>query len=542
MTEAPLVWLMVLRVVVVSTLLGIAVVAEVVTPSEQPVDGLYFLIALTYLLTLFYALTWPLTAQYRILLAYFQIIGDLLIITGIIYVTGGIDSNFSFLYFITIIAASIILFRKGGLVAAATAAMLLSALFDVLYLGIIFNYLGVEIVPRVTIPVQLVAYTVFLHVFGFFMVAFLTSYLSENLRKTGRKLEEASDFLADLQAFNQTVIDSITSGLMTTDLEGRINFLNNTAAAILAIDPGEAIGRSVVELLGEKQEFMEDVKHKLSGTRYSRMEGSYLNGRGEEIYVGMSVSNLLVQREHRGGFLFIFQDLTDIRKLERQVRLKENLVTMGEMAAGMAHEIRNPLASISGSAQVLRETVELTGEQLQLMGIIILESERLSDTLTEFLSYARPPKFELVQVDLRKLLEETVILLENSAEVLPEHKITLSVPEGSIELFADPNQMKQITWNLARNALQAMPNGGNLDISLARNGNGEVVMTVHDEGVGMTDGEVHEIFDPLTRSFERGGGLGLAIVYRIVKDYNGVIQVDSVASKGTDISVHFPRG
>jgi two-component system sensor histidine kinase PilS (NtrC family) len=254
----------------------------------------------------------------------------------------------------------------------------------------------------------------------------------------------------------------------------------------------------------------------------------------------MSVSYLLYEGDKKSGFLFTFQDLTEIRRLEREIRLKENLATMGEMAAGMAHEIRNPLASISGSVQVLREAETLSEEEKRLMEIIVRESERLSGTLTEFLAYARPPRFEPDQIDLRHVIEETATLLGHSSEVLPEHRIVLDIPETPVHIFADPNQMKQITWNLARNALQAMPSGGKLVMSLARNGSGEVVMAFCDEGVGMSDGEMHKAFEPFAGSFERGTGLGLAIVYRIVKDYNGLIQVHRLASKGTEISVHFP--
>ncbi len=535
-----LVWLMVLRVVVVTALLGSAVVAEVLARPREPGEPLYLLIALTYLLTLLYALAWPFTAAHRRELAYAQVLGDLLIVTGIVHSTGGIASNFSFLYVISIISASIILVGRGGLIAATVASVFYGTLVQALYLGAIRPYPEAAQPTAVVLPSQVVAYTIFLNVFAFYTVALLTSYLSESLRLAGRKLEEASDSLADLEAFNQTIIDSITSGLMTTDVEGRINFFNEAAANILVVDSQQAIGQEVKALLGEKDDFLDRLKDKLAGRRYLRMEGAYLNRRGEEIYLGMSVSYLLFGGEKKSGFLFIFQDLTEITRLEREVRLKENLAAMGEMAAGMAHEIRNPLASISGSVQVLAEAEELTEDQKRLMDIIVRESERLSGTLTEFLAYARPPRFEPDQIDLRRVVEETATLLRHSSEVLPEHQIALDVPATPVMLFADPNQMKQITWNLARNALQAMPDGGRLDMALARNGSGGVVMTFRDEGIGISGGEVHKVFEPFSGSFKRGSGLGLAIVYRIVKDYNGMIQVDSVARKGTVISVHFP--
>ncbi|HEY7698704.1 MAG TPA: histidine kinase dimerization/phospho-acceptor domain-containing protein, partial [Vicinamibacteria bacterium] len=418
-----LVWLMVLRVVVVTALLGSAVVAEVLTRPRDPGEPLYLLIALTYLLTLLYALAWPFTAGRRRELAYAQVLGDLLIVTGIVHTTGGIESNFSFLYLISIISASIILFRRGGLAAASVASVLYGALVQALYFGAIRAYPSAGQPTAVILPGQVVAYTIFLNVFAFYTVAFLTSYLSENLRLAGRKLEEASDSLADLEVFNQTIIDSITSGLMTTDVEGRINFFNEAASSILMIASDQAIGLPVKNLLGEKDDFLDRLRARLAGKRFLRMEGAYLNLRGEEIYLGMSVSHLLFDGEKKSGFLFIFQDLTEIKKLEREVRLKENLATMGEMAAGMAHEIRNPLASISGSVQVLAEAEELTEEQKRLMDIIVRESERLSGTLTEFLAYARPPRFEPDQIDLRQVLEETATLLGHSSEVLPEHQI-----------------------------------------------------------------------------------------------------------------------
>ncbi len=252
--DTPLVWLMFLRVVVVTALMGSAVVAEVIRRPRGPGDPLYFLIALTYLLALVYALAWPFTARYRKHLAYVQILGDVLIITGIVYYTGGTESNFSSLYFFSIIAASIILFRRGGLVAASAASILYGSLIQGLYWGTLTG--GAS---PVSMPSQVVAYTIFVNVFGFYTVALLTSYLSENLRLTGRKLEEASDFLADLQIFNQTIIDSITSGLMTTDFEGHINFFNSAAATIFAKSPAQAVGVNVTELLAETYVFLDRI-------------------------------------------------------------------------------------------------------------------------------------------------------------------------------------------------------------------------------------------------------------------------------------------
>ncbi len=430
-----LIWLMVLRVIVVTTLLGSAVTVEVVPQPESQARPLFYLIALTYLLTLAYALAWPFAASFRRLVAYVQIFGDLVIITGTVYFTGGLENNFSLLYFISIISASIILFRAGGLIAAATASVFYATVILTVSFGILPSY------PPNSIPSQAVEvyyYSIFFNVFGFFTVASLTSYLSEGLRKTGRELVEASDHLADLQAFNQTVIDSIASGLMTTDLEGKINFLNKSAVNILGVSSEDVVGERVDKILGEGDDYIEYLQEMLAEQRYRRMEGIYLNRRGEQIFLGMSVSYLLVKGEELSGFLFTFQDLTEIKRLEREVRMKENLATMGEMAAGMAHEIRNPLASISGSVQVLKESLGLEGGDSRLMNIIIRESERLSGILNDFLIYARPPRFKPDDIDLREVVEETATLLRNSAEVEADHEIVLKMPTRAGEAFRRP--------------------------------------------------------------------------------------------------------
>jgi two-component system sensor histidine kinase PilS (NtrC family) len=535
--ETRLIWLMVLRVVLVTILLGSAVTIEVIAQPEAQVRRLYYLIALTYLVTLIYALVWPFTGSYRRQMAYGQIFADLILITGVVYITGGIENNFSLLYFISIISASIILYRIGGLSAAAVASICYGGVVIAIYLQFSPWYPLPRTEPS---PAEAIYYSIFFNSFGFFTVALLTSYLSEGLRKTGQELEQTSDHLADLQAFNQTVIDSIASGLMTTDLEGKINFLNASAESILRVNSAQTIGRNIQEVLGESRDYVDRLTAILDKRRYCRMEGAYLNGVAEQCYLGLSVSYLLDKGQGKSGFLFTFQDLTEIKRLEREIRIKENLATMGEMAAGMAHEIRNPLASISGSVQVLKEGIGSGGENSRLMDIIVRESERLSGILNDFLVYARPPRFKPDDIDLREVIEETAALLRNSAEIQTEHDIVLKLPSSPVRLFADANQMKQIAWNLARNAIQAMPGGGRLEVELATGDDGEVVMAFRDEGIGLRDTELQQAFMPFKGDFDRGSGLGLAIVYRMVQDYNGSIRIQRLAPQGTEVSVHFP--
>jgi two-component system sensor histidine kinase PilS (NtrC family) len=233
--------------------------------------------------------------------------------------------------------------------------------------------------------------------------------------------------------------------------------------------------------------------------------------------------------------------VTGVKKLERDARIQQRLAAVGEMAAGIAHEIRNPLASMSGSIQILRQELPLSSEQEQLMDIVLRESERLNTTIRSFLAYARPQRFAIERIDVRRALNDTALLLRNSAELSEGHAIEVDVPASEVGYEADEGQIRQIIWNLATNGLRAMPEGGCLRLmaSVEPTSNG-IVITVQDEGIGIAPEDLDGLFQPFHGSFTRGSGLGLAIVHRIVTDYRGEIQVSSQPGAGTTVSVRLP--
>jgi len=250
-----------------------------------------------------------------------------------------------------------------------------------------------------------------------------------------------------------------------------------------------------------------------------------------------SVANRLYRNLGNGKF----QDVTNTRKLERGAAIQARLAAVGEMAAGIAHEIRNPLASMSGSIQILRHELPLSSEQEQLMDIVLRESERLNNTIRSFLAYARPQHFQIVRFDVRRALNDAALLLRNSAEVGDLHLIEVDVPSQEVWYEADEGQVKQIVWNLATNGLRAMPEGGRLRLVGALDpAGGGVVLTVKDEGIGIPAEDLDSLFQPFRGRFGHGSGLGLAIVHRIVSDYNGEIQVSSQAGEGTTVCVRLP--
>jgi two-component system sensor histidine kinase PilS (NtrC family) len=258
--------------------------------------------------------------------------------------------------------------------------------------------------------------------------------------------------------------------------------------------------------------------------------------------IGLTATTLSLP-DGRSGYLFTFQDVTDIRRLERGARIQQRLAAVGEMAAGIAHEIRNPLASMSGSIQVLRQELPLSDEQAQLMDIVLRESDRLNDTIKSFLAYARPQRVALARLDIRRVLEDTATLLRNSADVHDDHVVDVELPADPVSFEADENQIRQIIWNLATNGLRAMPSGGRLLLSAkteTEGGQEALGITIRDEGCGIPPADLDTLFQPFHGSFEKGTGLGLAIVHRIVTDYNGSIQVSSTVGTGTTVRVRLP--
>jgi two-component system, NtrC family, sensor histidine kinase PilS len=531
-------WLIAIRAVISTLLLGSATIAQITAPGSFPVDPFFFLIGLTYALTVVYAGTLRFVDERRWFVDV-QLAGDALIVSAFIYFTGGATSYFTSLYVLPIMAASTVQFRRGGLMVAWLSAVLYGGVVLAQYLtaaGWLHDpWLGEAVLP----PRSVAEYTYALNATGFFAVAWLSGSLSESVRSTGERLARASSQIADLQALNQHVIDSLPSGLATTDPSLRVLTFNRAAELITGLAFRSVVGRQISEALQFPANLVAAINRDLPTGPTRRVEFPY-HHEGRRIDIGLSVAYLETPGG-RAGYLFTFQDVTDIKKLERDARLQQRLAAVGEMAAGIAHEIRNPLASMSGSIQILRQELPLSADQEQLMDIVLRESERLNTTIRSFLAYARPQRFAIERFDVRRALKDAALLLRNSAEVLEGHVIDVDVPATELWYEADEGQIKQIVWNLATNGLRAMPDGGRLRLGASADASSEgVVVTVADEGVGIAAEELDGLFQPFHGRFAKGSGLGLAIVHRIVTDYNGEIHVSSEPGRGTTVSVRLP--
>ncbi|MBI4483492.1 MAG: PAS domain S-box protein [Acidobacteria bacterium] len=526
-----LLWVIVARVVVATLFLGSAILFNLVPKGLIPTTQLLTFLSITYFLSIVYFFLWVFTTRYRFLL-HVQLLADLITVTALVYFSGVQESIFTMLYLLIITYASILYYRKGGVTSAT-----LSTIF---YVGMVdLGYFGFIPASAQAYTFQSLSYQVLLVVSGFVAVAYLGTSLSERLRHIQRELEEKSDRLADLRRLHENIVSSIRSGLITTDLRGLITSFNAAAAEISGFNEDQMVGKSVASLLGE--DFLNRVlETNLALARRALRHETWARTRfGEQIFLGTSVSPLLNKSSRMAGYVVSFQDLTETKKLEEQVRLKEKMAAVGSMAAGIAHEIRNPLASMRGSIQVLRDDLNAKGEKRKLLDIVLRESDRLDKIIEDFLRYACTQSAPPARMNVKKSLTDTLELLKNSPEVGKSHHIELNLPRYPLELEGNPDQVVQVFWNLAKNSLRAMPGGGTLRVDASRE-NGKIAISFTDTGVGMTDAEKHRIFHPFDGSFAQGSGLGMAIVYQIINNHKGEIKIRSEKGKGTTVTIELP--
>jgi two-component system sensor histidine kinase PilS (NtrC family) len=464
---------------------------------------------------------------------YLQIAVDLGIATLLVASTRGSESPFVSFYLLIIIYCGLTLGRNGGVIGAA--------LSTTLYAGVI-SLSNMGKFPVASPPAELTTLTfrLSLHALGFFSIAFLGADLSRRLHVVQRELEQKIDSLEQLQRLTAHIVSSIRSGLFTTDLDGRITLFNSTAEELTEKAQAAVLNRPIQSVIGEGLWHQIKEGKLLRDARPLRYEEWLLLPKGSRRFLGYSVSPLLNQERELIGYIVSFQDLTDIKRLEEEIRLKDRMATIGRMAAGIAHEIRNPLAAMRGSVEILRSHLNLPNSDERLLDILIRESDRLNNFVEDFLSFAKPAQFTHKPLDLVPLLHDSVTLLKNSREVRDKHQVDLNLCAGQIPVFGDADKLKQVFWNLAQNALRAMPGGGVLTITARAADDGGAEIVFQDVGTGMTDGEMAQLFQPFHSGFAGGTGLGLSIIFQIVEDHGGKIHFDSEKGRGTRVTLYFP--
>ena len=470
-------------------------------------------------------------------LAAVQFFIDVLVVTWLVGAQGDPHTPYSALYVVIISVAGLFLGARGALVTSVGCA--------VCYTGVTFAGALGWLWPReagAAVSLAEAVGNVGLHDVAFLVVGLLAARLAERQARSDVQLIEAAHALADLRALHERIVESIRSGLVTTDLGGRIYTFNKAAEEMTGYEAEALRGQDASILFGPlAAKIEESLRAHAGGRQNQRYEADCLTAEGLRMRLGYSISPLSSEGGQTTGLVISFQDLTQVRALEETSRRQDRLAAVGRVAAGIAHEIRNPLAAMRGSIQVLRSEVNGNAAQAELMEIILRESDRLNHIITDFLTYARPRRIEPAETDLREPLRETLTLLRNSPEFRPEHVLEERLPDEPVTAPADAAGLRQVFWNLARNALQAMPAGGTLRVGLERTAQGRARITVADTGEGMTPEQVERLFEPFNSTKEGGTGLGLSIAYQIVRDHGGTINVRSREGHGTTIIIELPE-
>ncbi|HLL14824.1 MAG TPA: ATP-binding protein [Pyrinomonadaceae bacterium] len=467
-----------------------------------------------------------------------QIFCDVLLVTWLTAMRGDLHSPFVALYIVIISAAGIFIGVRGALITSVGCAFCYT--FVVFASAFGWSPLGGGDVEAASVPE--VIGNVGLHDIAFFVVGLLASRLAERQAHSEVQLIEAKHALADLRVLHERIVESIRSGLVTTDLDGLIYTFNAAAEEITGYTAEALRGEDVSILFGALAPKVEEsLRAAETGAASPRYEADCLTADGLRLRLGYSIFPLFGETGARTGLVITFQDLTQVRALEETSRRQDRLAAVGRVAAGIAHEIRNPLAAMRGSIQVLRSEMDGDPGQAELMEIVLRESDRLNHIITDFLTYARPRPVSLADTDLREPLRETFTLLRHSPETRDRHTIEEDFPDEPIRAQADAAGLRQVFWNLARNALSAMPEGGRLRVELRATNYGRVRITFTDTGQGMSPEQVERLFEPFSSSTTGGTGLGLSIVYQIIRDHGGTINVRSREGDGTTIIIELPE-
>jgi two-component system sensor histidine kinase PilS (NtrC family) len=520
-----LAWLVRVRILILTFLLVIQLAVAHFTPALLPLRLFVSTVLVWYAFSLFYALLLSAWHEHR-LQASLQVMTDLVLVSLVVHQTGGWDSSLNFLYPLVIIVASILLPRVWAYLVAALAFILYGTVLELNYYGVVRSYCTTHPDLKALQGIILV------NLFAFLAVAYLAGLLVAKLRQARVQLKYASGALEDLQILHENIIQSVSSGLITTGLDGRITLVNSAAQKLLERTAAQLLGKPVTEL------FLDALPNAESQTH---AEVRFDTAATFRRTVRVRVAALSVPERGALGYVYALDDLTEIRRLEREVRMQDRLAAVGRLAAAIAHEIRNPLTSIAGSVSMLSGIPEMSEEHRRLLEIVTRESHRLNGIITDFLAYSRGKQYHFDKTDLVPLLEDTLTLMrhrmtvENTGIVIESG---FAVQEAWV--LADGDRIKQVFWNFAENAVRAMRDGGTLKVLIEPLAD-DWQVSFADTGTGMTPQQTEKIFEPFQSNFEGGTGLGLAVVYQIVQAHEGKVWARSKPGQGTTFVMRLRR-
>ena len=477
--------------------------------------------------------------------AHQQLLFDIAAVTCLVYLSGGVDSLFSFLYMPVIIAAAVLLGRSGSFWIAALSGVAYGLLLDLQY----FRWLRPLYLTPVEAPttaIETYFYSLLMALAAFFVTAYGSGYLTEELERSRLQVAHQRRDLARIERLHQHIVRSMTSGLLTLDGSGIVISANPEAQRLLAGASGTLIGSQIHDLVPDIGELIRATQ--ITGAdRVERREFLYRVPAGEPLCLGCTLSALRMDSDEplATGWVVNFQDLTKIKKMEEHLRRQEKMALAGKVAAEIVHEIKNPLASMSGAVQLLAADLGADPLHRRLTGIVSREIERIDQLVTNFLWLARGSlNLHPQSVALAEGLREVAELMRSRHAADSAGRLRLGIEDEPLA-WIDPDHFRQIVWNLVLNGLEAMPQGGDLNLRLTRNEGAdthpaEACLEVQDQGPGIPEELKERIFEPFFTTKRRGTGLGLSIVYQLLDQAGGRLEVDSVVGLGTSFRIFFP--
>jgi len=537
-------WLLPLRLASYVILTGVVVIHMGYPEYLRVQFVLYSLCTLGFagLIALRHRLRIPIVMQTVVAL---QFLLEITLEAGVIYATGNIHSSFSALFLLTIVSAALAYRLVGTLMTASVVSLAYSFIIWFGLGGGADRGISVDTFKTVLEADDSLFYSIFLHILIFYLVAFISGYLAEKLRVQDRKLVDTSQALRRAQLETDDILRHLNSGLLTIDASGRIIYFNRSAERILGYREAGVKGLLCREAFAERMPgFADRLMDCLAGAGHQlRSELDIIDGEGRPLPLGLSTSILMEDGDRPRGVIAIFTDLTDAKALDAKVRAADRLAAVGELSASIAHEIRNPLAAISGSVEVLRGELSLSGENERLMDLIIKESQRLNTILTEFLNYARIGRPSYTRVELCHLISDVVEMLRHHSAVHQQTNVRIEAQDSCVYVVGDENLVKQLLMNLGLNAAEAF--GGTPGTIIFRIESqpaaGLVDLHVQDDGPGIDPQYLERIFEPFFSTKKQGTGLGLAIVHRICTSLKFGIAVNSSQTQGTTFTITFPQ-
>jgi two-component system, NtrC family, sensor histidine kinase PilS len=533
-------WFILLRVVVVSAFLATTLffdlhTVDALTEGARPV--VTRLVLATYLFSLVSFAVLRFTTRQMRALSYAQIVWDLLLVTTLILVTGGVNSPYAFLYVLSIVSASVLLARSEAYYTASLCVILYGAILDFQFYGRLVP-LGLSPLPAQAYGAGYIFYLIFLYCTSFFLTAFLAGSLAERARRSETALKEKAIDYEELERLHSSIVSTIQSGLVTINGEARIRVFNRYAEVLTGITQREAYDRELAEIFPGLAGRVPQLFEGLQG------EFEHPGGEAEQMLFSFTSVPLPGKEGRAAGAMLDLHDLTQMKRMAGELKRADELAAVGALSARMAHEIRNPLAAISGSVQLVALRDWPDEKDKRLFSIILRETDRLDGLLRDFLLYAKPATPAKVPLQLRGLIAELSPLLSRDPR-LEGISIENRVP-GHIVVVFDKDQCKQVFWNLLVNGAESISGTGRIviDATVQRRASPgdieQVRIRVRDNGQGMDEADVKRVFEPFFTTKKGGTGLGLATVYRIVETHGGRIAVSSQPGKGTIITLYLP--